>query len=701
MIANTTATDSFYRTVNYVLSKSSQRLYANFVSGIQGDSLAIAQDMEKMAARYPSAAMKRPGYHISLSPEQQDSISLAQWLRIVEDFVHLIGAERHQVIACLHDDTTYPDSNQPRIHAHFVINRLSPTDTLNLNFPQIERAMRQLEQQYDLTPVPCSWELRHDRAAQRKQKTPETVMDTIVDTQSQPPPATMGTILQQAAQPSPDPPSNGEGESPSPPHPPAAQIMGLGLQAWSDRLEQHPELSGLTAIGEAASVTGSTLQLSAVIWQQIQAARKNNDSQRIENLIEELEAVNQRATRLEKTLEDRAQRVEQIREDLEEVEQRTERLEEAIVPTPEHEVSVPSSEVQNQATAQDPTADPWAEPESAEEQAPTVEPGSDATLVEEVELLSPPELTSEPESKPESEQDDPLVKGVTLTNERLNQLEQGVGVRHKTYEPIEIDRHASIDRQLDQIAELIQQFHQRLDRLEEVVFKGHSLTEPASQPPHERPQSEPQQHPASTVAHASESGEAIAQGLSNYLSAQAEFYSISPYDPVTTRLGVVQMQQEQGSDQTRISIQDEEYGTKFEAIRTEEQWEVLLNDLSSAEMERLTHLPQTVGEYQTQTNTRHLIQVLQQSVPEEFEVANGKISWADEQGQFNYHFEIFTDADGNRAILGREGETNVFRARMTSEGRIRSEFSAIPPERIDNLVAQQARTAKMQQQSAL
>jgi hypothetical protein len=134
-----------------------------------------------------------------------------------------------------------------------------------------------------------------------------------------------------------------------------------------------------------------------------------------------LESVNQRASRLEEQLEQTAAPTPLEEEEEEEKEEKTVREEERIAVT---ERSPSDDEL-------DPELDFW-----------TISDLPDA---------------SEPEAKPEPE--DPLIQGMNLTDERLNQLETGFGIPPKTYEPIHLDRNASIDQQLDQIAALIAQFH--------------------------------------------------------------------------------------------------------------------------------------------------------------------------------------------------------------------------------------------------
>jgi Relaxase/Mobilisation nuclease domain len=585
-----------------------------------------------MAELYPAWRVQRPGYHISLSPEIQDTLSVKDWFSLAADFVQLLKADRHQVIAVLHDDTFYPQSSQPRVHAHFVMNRLCPTGALNLKFHQIERVVRQLEEDYHLTPVPCSWELRHQRFAELKNNSIGLSMNTTDS------PITMGNILQQAA--SLPPPTHTE------PLPLASevQMVGAELQVWGDRLEQNPELSGFTVIGATASLSGSTLQLSSAIWRKIQFARELHDSDRVQNLIEELEAVNQRASRLE------------------------ERLEQSD-PSAGREESNFSSDVASDLIEPDLTSDPWSESEPSAE------------------------FSFQPESEAEAEPEDPLLQSLTLTDERLDQLEQTLNIPGKAYEPIALDRQAPIDQQLDQIAALINQFHERLERMENVVFKGQVLT------PSVLSVSEPEI--SQTIeGDRTELGQQIAQELCHYLIARAEFYGTNPEDPVVTTLGVVQMQQD-GVAYPTISIEDEQYGIKFEAIQTTDDWEISINDLSNAEIDRLSHLPQTKDDYQMQTNIKHLTQIFQRSTPEEFAAGTGKIRWKDEQGAFNYRFEVTTSDDGIQTVLGREDDTPVFSAQIDQEGRVHPQFSTIPTERIDDLLAQQTQAAEKQHQPSL
>ncbi|NJR63764.1 MAG: relaxase/mobilization nuclease domain-containing protein [Cyanobacteria bacterium CRU_2_1] len=168
MIANTTASVNVGQTIGYVLGKSGCTIYSS-VSADANDSAALTAAIEREADQSPYASghMKKIAYHISLSPAQGDNLGLVEWMDLAEDFLKGLGAADHQAIAVLHDDTVYPNSDQPRIHAHFVINRISPSGTLSLRYRQIEQVVRQLERDYNLTPVLSSWEVRQQRQAQK------------------------------------------------------------------------------------------------------------------------------------------------------------------------------------------------------------------------------------------------------------------------------------------------------------------------------------------------------------------------------------------------------------------------------------------------------------------------------------------------------------------------------------------------------
>jgi hypothetical protein len=163
------------------------------------------------------------------------------------------------------------------------------------------------------------------------------------------------------------------------------------------------------------------------------------------------------------------------------------------------------------------------------------------------------------------------------------------------------------------------------------------------------------------------------------------------------------MQQEPLAAHSTLTIADAEYGTKFEAVQIDDQWEINVNDLSNDETARLGNLPKTKEEYQMHANIKHVVQSLQYSMPETFAAGNGKMRWQDEQDRFTYRFELTTDDQGMQTLTGRENENPVFSAQIDPEGRIRPEFSSIPTEQIDDLLAKQAQAAieRSQQQPTL
>lgn len=65
--------------------------------------------------------VKKPVYHLSISPAQGDTLSTTQWLKLIKDLLKQRHLAEHQYIAVLHRDATYPDGSMCP-YVHLVIN---------------------------------------------------------------------------------------------------------------------------------------------------------------------------------------------------------------------------------------------------------------------------------------------------------------------------------------------------------------------------------------------------------------------------------------------------------------------------------------------------------------------------------------------------------------------------------------------------
>lgn len=104
--------------------------------------------------------VQKPVCHIALSPTTDDDVSDQQAFNLINEYIRLIGFEDCQWIAVKHTDTTF--KGKPRPHYHIVANRVRQNDhkvvTAWRDWKRSEVAIRELEQKFQITEVPASWD---------------------------------------------------------------------------------------------------------------------------------------------------------------------------------------------------------------------------------------------------------------------------------------------------------------------------------------------------------------------------------------------------------------------------------------------------------------------------------------------------------------------------------------------------------------
>lgn len=152
MIGNISKAQQFSPTAHYILKKDGAQLLSSNVPGAMTSPPAVvASEMERTAAL--NSRVKSPAYHLSISPAETESLSHSQWSQFGYRLLEQMNLEHHQFFIALHNDTHYPKSGQPRIHAHILVNLIDntghhcPTDW---DYKRIQAALRKLEQEFNL-----------------------------------------------------------------------------------------------------------------------------------------------------------------------------------------------------------------------------------------------------------------------------------------------------------------------------------------------------------------------------------------------------------------------------------------------------------------------------------------------------------------------------------------------------------------------
>lgn len=108
--------------------------------------------------------------HHILSVPPEEKLSDELWKEIIPKYLERMGFTENQYIAVKHQDT---DHN----HVHIVASRIKLDGELvrdSWDWRKAETAIRELEKEFGLQPVECSWEVNRDRAnltkGEQKQK---------------------------------------------------------------------------------------------------------------------------------------------------------------------------------------------------------------------------------------------------------------------------------------------------------------------------------------------------------------------------------------------------------------------------------------------------------------------------------------------------------------------------------------------------
>lgn len=743
MIGKTTKGKSFGGTVKYVLGKAdAQLIYTNVFAGLGAETSAeaIAAEMTQTALRHRT---DQPVYHLSVSPAETDRLSVQDWVNFSQDLLQELGLKNHQVVVVLHNDEDYP-SGQPRPHAHFVVNLVNEAGkraSTSWDYRRTEQALRHLEKCYELTPVLSSWE-QHNTVIVQQSLTLETTAELPVAA-----PAVKerslfvkANYVQSAEEQMQETDANNQPRSPdaqllnqenssfqsyrdyrdifaATARQPAESeqtalrsgtIAGRELEQFGQVLQRYGdrEVDGTQLAGAGLSVLGNAVKIGDAIAAEIARARERHQSQRFNNLLDQLEAVGERTAKLEAEIETNfvepeqviaaggedfvrsvesaefqadPERITRVIDGLETVAERAQQLE-----------IVTNDLVENSSTTREASLTSTASPERSTPETETIpdfwaeaEPENTVPDIPEISEQSTATAANEAVSNRQVDRvsaEDSLANATELIGEQINQIEELLDSKDDSeFVPIKIDRQASFNQQLEQIEAAINYLNSRLDRLEEVV--------------------EAMQEQQLGTSEVSE----VAQTLADYANARGEVYGIDPELPIQTRsMGTIEV----ADGGNYIVIQDQQ-DIKFEAVKLDGEWEVTANELSDNETQKLASLPRTAKAYQAHIDGRELVGFLQRKSPAPEQLSANQshnIQWQGKDEakdkEFSYSFSIAQSADGVQVVRGvdQNNQAEVFSAIVQADGAVLTSKSEIPSARIDSLLQQEEQQTKAEQQ---
>ncbi len=142
---------SFRGLLNYLQGKEGSRLIGGNMAGKNPRTLAA----EFGLARQLNANLQKAVYHASLSLPQTESLEDEKWKAIAADYLRGMEFEGSQYVIYRHCDREHD-------HIHIVASRIRVSDGSTVSdswdYRRSEKLIRELEQKYQLTPTPSSFE---------------------------------------------------------------------------------------------------------------------------------------------------------------------------------------------------------------------------------------------------------------------------------------------------------------------------------------------------------------------------------------------------------------------------------------------------------------------------------------------------------------------------------------------------------------
>lgn len=159
MIGKVTRNANFYSVASYIFGKPGAEALLENV--FEGRTVAEkAASMQWVAGR--NGRVKRPAYHLSLSPAEGDNLSRGEWAAICNQVLDDLNLDKNQVLVGLHNDVKYPASEKTRTHAHLLINLVDDNGkcaNTSWDYYKIPKILRTVERKYGLQAVPGIGEL--------------------------------------------------------------------------------------------------------------------------------------------------------------------------------------------------------------------------------------------------------------------------------------------------------------------------------------------------------------------------------------------------------------------------------------------------------------------------------------------------------------------------------------------------------------
>ncbi len=265
----------------------------------------------------------------------------------------------------------------------------------------------------------------------------------------------------------------------------------------------------------------------------------------------------------------------------------------------------------------------------------------------------------------ESTPDNPLAVAATKISSKVDNLGSKLDPKYQS-QPFELDKDASVSEQLDQIEAYLKVLSKRLDRLEMVVSrleKQMAAQQSSSDVELETNADIVQPNSASqpsadvdilehlTKRQAQQQQAACADALVGFAKVAGELFDQSPQAGIAISSNKTLWVEAQDK-QVAIALENTQGETLFAGTRTQGQWAIAQDNLTSDEKTGICKLPQSKEEYALKASTQALIQKFQEQLPNRFNSNDEPAFTWTEKGKVKYEFEVVKLPNGTRLLQG-------------------------------------------------
>ncbi|MBE9179304.1 hypothetical protein IQ268_12105 [Oculatella sp. LEGE 06141] len=261
--------------------------------------------------------------------------------------------------------------------------------------------------------------------------------------------------------------------------------------------------------------------------------------------------------------------------------------------------------------------------------------------------------------------DNPLADAAATVGNKVDTLGVKLDPTYKA-QPLEIDREASISEQLDQIEAYLKGLSKRLDRLEVAVSRLEKQIAEQTNSSMVEPEVDTEESRAAVPAQAIAESKVLeqlmarradpqqvscAESLVGFARVAKELSDAADQEGIAISSNKTLRMDEQGN-QVAITLNNNQGNTLFAGNRTDGQWAIAADHLSSDEKATIAKLPQSKQEYATKASAQALIATFQERLSERFNgEAEPVFTWTD-QGKAKYEFEVVTLPNGTQLLQG-------------------------------------------------